>query len=90
MSSKAFSKKDALLEHLLKGHPITVMESTVLFGIASLNRELARFKRAGWIVKRRTIPFARAIKRVNQFATLVPPENLDIQSMKLSEWWISQ
>ena len=90
MSDKGFSKKDALLEHLLNGHPITVMESIVLFGVPSLTKELACFKRAGWIVKRKTVPFARAVKRINQFATLVPPESLDVQSMRLSEWWISQ
>jgi hypothetical protein len=90
MSDKGFSKKDALLEHLLNGHPITVMESIVLFGVPSLTKEIADFKRSGWIVKRQTVPFARVVKRVNQFATLVPPDSLDVQSMKLSEWWISQ
>ena len=90
MNNKGFSKKDALLEHLLEGHAITVLESIVLFGIPSLNRELARFKTSGWIVKRQTVPFARVVKRANQFATRAPPENLDIQNMKLSEWWISQ
>jgi len=90
MSKKSFSRKDALLEHLLQGHPITVLESMILFGIPNLTVELTRFRKRGWVVKRRSVPFARIIARVNRHATLSPPDNLDIQSMQLTEWWISQ
>ncbi|HAW19509.1 MAG TPA: hypothetical protein DCX14_04930 [Flavobacteriales bacterium] len=90
MKKTAFSKKDALLEHLLQGHPITVLESMILFGIPSLNRELAGFKKQGWLIERKKIPFARCIARINNFAHLTPPKNLNTQDLEISEWWISR
>ncbi len=80
----------AAREYLLEGNLITRLEAMVLFAVPDLTKIISDLRHEGYDVERRTIPLARAIRRVNQAATLVPPSALPVSDIKLSEYWVSK
>lgn len=80
----------ATREYLLEGHLITRLEAMVLFAVPDLTKLIADLRREGYDVKRRTVPLAAAIRRVNEAATLVPPPTLPVSEIMLTEYWVSQ
>lgn len=80
----------AAREHLMSGNPLTRLEALVLFGVSNLPELVYEMKKQGIIFKKRDIPYATAMVRINQFATLVPPKNLPIREILLTEYWVSK
>jgi hypothetical protein len=80
----------AVKEFLLTGEPITELESNVLFGVPSLKQLFSEMRREGFIFEARKTNYATALRRINQYASLTPPENLPIREIHLTEWWISK
>ena len=80
----------AMKEYLLSGKPITRLEAMVLFGVPDLTKPISVLRRQGWVIKSRWVPFASAVKRVNEYALLKPPENLPIRELQLTEYWLSK
>jgi len=76
----------ALKEHLIEGNPITALEAAVLFGIPSLGPIITRIKRAGYKIETKRIPYALALRRINEVAVLRPPANLPFKELKLTEY----
>lgn len=77
-------------EYLLAGHAITRLEAMVLFAVPDLTKIISDLRSSGYDVKRQVIPLARAIRRVNEAATLVPPASLPVSDIRLNEYWIAQ
>lgn len=77
-------------EHLLSGHPITLLESIALFGVPGLTGEICRLRKEGYVIKTKRIPFVAALRRINESATLVPPQNLPIRAVALTEYRLSR
>lgn len=80
----------AVREHLASGKPLTELESVVLFGVTSLPQVVMLMRREGWKVQSRRIPYAAAIRRVNDHALLKPPANLPVRDIRLTEWWVAK
>ena len=80
----------AVREYLATGAPITEIESCVLFGVTSLPGLLSIMRKEGYVFGSRKTTYAAALRRINEFATLVPPDNLPVREINLTEWWISQ
>jgi hypothetical protein len=80
----------ACKEHLLAGHRLTGFEATALFGVALLSRLIARMRRDGFIVKSRKLTFAAVVERLAPHARFVPPLNLPIREIQLTEYWVSR
>jgi hypothetical protein len=80
----------AVKEFLLKGEPLTELESNVLFGVPSLTKLVSEMRREGFVFETQKTNYATALRRINQYAKLTPPENLPIREIHLTEWWISQ
>ena len=80
----------AAREHLVSGKPLTRLEALVLYGLSDLTKEISDMRKQGWIVKSRKVPFAMAVKRVNEYAVLKPPPNLPIREILLTEYWVSK
>jgi hypothetical protein len=78
----------AVKEHLHSGRPITRLEALVLYGVSNLPDVIGEMRKEGWIVQSRMVPFAAAVKRVNEHAVLHPPENLPIREIQLTEYWL--
>ena len=77
-------------EHLLEGKPITRLEAIVLYGVSDLTKVINRMRKKGWIIESRPLPYAAAVKRVNEYATLTPPKNLPVKEIQLTDYWMSR
>jgi len=90
MKTSRYGYTLAVKEHLLTGNPITRLEAMVLFGVPDLTKVISDMRKQGWTILSRKRPFAAAIKRVNDFAVLKPPDNLPIREIQLTEYWVSK
>ncbi len=90
MSSMRHGMVLAVKEHLTSGHPITQLESIALFGVPSLTKVISDMRRDGWVIESRTVPYAAAATRVNQYCSFRPPKNLPVREIQLTEYWVSQ
>jgi len=79
----------AAKEHLVSGEPLTRLEAIVLFGVSNLPELVYEMRKQGWTVKKRNVPYATAMVRINKVAQLKPPANLPIREILLTEYWIS-
>lgn len=80
----------AVREYLATGEPLTEIESCVLFGVTSLPGLLSIMRKEGYVFNSRKTTYAAALRRINQYATLTPPDNLPIREIQLTEWWLSK
>lgn len=90
MTSAKFGLALAAKEHLASGKPLTRLEAMVLYGVANLPDVIKELRRQGWVIESRLVPYATALKRVNEFAVVKPPENLPVREILLTEYWVSR
>jgi len=62
----------------------------VLFGIANLPDVVKAMRREGWLVEQRLVPYAAAMKRINEHAVLKPPPNLPIREVMVTEYRVTR
>ena len=80
----------ALREHMLEGHPITLLEASLLFGVNSLTAEIGRMKRDGYFIKSEPIAMPAVIRRINQVAICKVPKNLPYKEVSLTQYWMEK
>ena len=80
----------AVREYLANGQPLTELESVVLFGVTSLTDLVSSLRKEGWVLNSQRIPYAKAMRRVNEFAVLKPPSELPVRELQLTEWWVAK
>jgi hypothetical protein len=76
----------AAKDTLLAGKPLTRLEAIVLFGVANLPDVVKAMRREGWIIDQKIVPYAAAMKRINEHAILKPPPNLPIREVMVTEY----
>ena len=76
-------------EHLIAGQPLTRLEALVLYGVANLPAVIKEMRHQGWVIQSRWIPYATAVRRINEHAVLQPPANLPVREIQLTEYWIT-
>ena len=77
----------AVREHLVSKRPISPLESAVLFGLQDLSKEIAAIKKQGYKIERRRVSYAQVLRRINEHAVLVPPKNLPVKELMLTEYF---
>lgn len=85
-----FQPAMALREHMLEGHRVSILEAILVFGVQSLNAELARLKKDGFLVKSEKVSMAKVLRRANELASCSPPKNLPFKEIVVTEYWISR
>ena len=85
-----FEPAFALKEHLLEGHRVSLLEAQLLFGVQSLNAELGRMKKDGFKIEIQSVPMAKVLRRINEYAVCKPPPQLPVREIMVSEYWVSQ
>lgn len=80
----------AAREHLLSGQPLTRLEAIVLYGVANLPDIIKEMRRQGWVIHSRTVTYAAALNRLNEYAELKPPKNLPMREILFTEYWVSR
>jgi hypothetical protein len=86
MMSNRNGLAQAAKETLLEGKPLTRLEAMVLFGVANVPALVTAMRRQGWIVEQKLVPYAAAMKRINEHALLKPPPNLPIREIMVTEY----
>ena len=80
----------AAREHMETGGRLTYLEAMVLFGIRNFTIFISRIRHSGTRVDSQVVPYAKALRRLNQFAKVEPPKDLPIRELRLTEYWIEQ
>lgn len=80
----------ALREHMLEGHHVSLLEAILLFGVQSLNAELARMKKEGFLIRHQRVPMAKIVTRANKYVKCSVPDSLPYREIQMSEYWISR
>jgi hypothetical protein len=83
-----FRPSVALREHMLEGHPVSLLEAILLFGVQNPNAEFARMKKDGFLINSQQIPMAAVLRRMNEFAVCKPPNQLPYKEMTLKQYWV--
>ena len=86
----SFNGSEAVLEHMLQGHRVSILEAMLLFGVQDLPANIGRMRRAGHLIKSERVPMAKVMKRINQYTICKVPDNLPYKEIKVSEYWISR
>jgi hypothetical protein len=90
MKSNRYGMTLAVKEHLLGGNPVTRLEAMILFGISNLPEVINGLRKNGNVVESRSIPYAAALKRVNEFVHVETPANLPIREIQVTDYWINE
>lgn len=85
-----FQPSLALREHMLEGHRVSLLEAILVFGVQSLNAELARLKKDGFMIRSEKVSMAKVLRRANEYANCKPPSNLPFKEIVMTEYWISR
>jgi hypothetical protein len=80
----------AAKDHLLAGEPITRLEAIVMYGVANLPDVIKELRREGWIIRKDNIFYSEALVRLRRYATVVPPENLPIREIVITQYRVSK
>ena len=75
-------------ELFASGKPVTQLEALLLFGMSNLSTEISNLRKKGWVIRSKRVPYARAVRRVNEFATFEPPSNLPTREIMITEYWL--
>lgn len=85
-----FQPSLALREHMLDGHRVSLLEALLIFGVQSLNAELGRLKKDGYLIKDERVSMAKIVRRINEVALCKPPSDLPFKEIFMTEYWISK
>ncbi|MCF3629478.1 helix-turn-helix domain-containing protein [Thalassospiraceae bacterium LMO-SO8] len=80
----------AAREHIAEGKPITRLEALVFFGLANLTDLVSELRKQGWVIKSKQVPYALAVRRINEHAVFKPPSNLPIREIQLTEYQLTR
>lgn len=80
----------ALKEHLLEGNRVSLLEALLIFGVQSLNAELGRLKKDGFLIKKDQVSMAKILRRINEITKCDPPAQLPFREIIMTEYWISR
>ena len=90
MSTEKYQPAMALREHMLAGNRISLLEAILLFGVQGPNAELARMKKAGFLIKSQKVTMAQILRRVNEQTICKVPKELPHREILMTEYWISR
>ena len=85
-----YGNTEALLEYMLDGGTVSILEAILYFGVQSPNRAFTQFKRKGFIVKKKSVSMAKVMVRLNKNIKCNTPKNLPIRDIIMSEYYINK
>ena len=85
-----FSSSMAMLDHMLEGHPISLLEAMALLGVCNPAAELTKFRKKGFVIKSRRVNMAFIVRRMNECAIFKVPRQLPYKECQMMEYWIER
>lgn len=80
----------AAKDHLLSGLELTRLEAITLYGVPDLTKLISDLRRDGYHVAVEEVAYAAALRRVNEYATLIPPANLPVRDITLTQYRVNR
>ena len=80
----------AMREHMLEGHPVSLLEALLLFGVQNPNAELTRMRKDGLKIESKRVPMAKIIVRINRFVDCSVPDALPYRELTMTEYWVAR
>ena len=90
MKKNKFKTSEALLEYMLEGNRVSLLEAMLLFGVQSPNRVFTTFKRKGFKIDYQKVSMAKILRRINEFTLCKAPQNLPYKEIDMVEYWINR
>jgi Helix-turn-helix domain len=90
MSANRYGVTLALKEHLAAGNPITRLEAMVYFGVPNLTSNISKMRQEGWMMRSKKVSFLKVLLRINKVAVLKPPQNLPVNEIEMTEYWVEK
>lgn len=90
MKNSKGEMKLAVREYLINGNPLTRLEGLVLFGLASITKEISVMRVEGYTINSRTVPYPAVIRRINQYAIFKPPSQVPVKEISMTEYWVNE
>ena len=88
--SNGFPSSMAMLDHLLEGHPISLIEAMNMFGVCNPAAELTKLRKQGWIIQSQRVKMTKIIVRMNKYMVIKPPSQLPHKECLMMEYCISK
>ena len=73
--------RTAAREYILRGNPITEVESCVLFGSPSVHKIIEDLRKRGYVIKSDYVSYSTVKKRINNVFRMDHPINLPINNI---------
>ena len=80
----------AIRDFMVQGNSITRLEALIFFGCSNLMDIVRRLRNEGWLVQSHRVPYAKALRRVNEECKLEVPKTLPIREITLTDYWIER
>ena len=88
--SNGFPSSMAMLDHLLEGHPISLIEAMNMFGVCNPAAVLTKLRKDGYIIHSRRVTMTKIMVRMNKYMVMTPPADLPHKECLMMEYWISK
>ena len=85
-----YSSSMAMLDHMLEGHSMSLLEAMALLGVCNPAAELTKFRKKGFVIKSRRVNMARIVRRMNECAIFKVPRQLPYKECQMMEYWIER
>lgn len=85
-----FRPSIAMLDHMLEGNSISLLEAMALLGVCNPAAELTKLRKEGWVIQSRRVNMAKIVRRMNQCAIFKTPANLPYKERFMMEYWIER
>lgn len=80
----------AMLDHMLEGNSISLLEAMALFGVCNPAAELTKFRKQGFVIKSRRVNMAFIVRRMNECAIFKVPRQLPYKECQMMDYWIER
>jgi len=75
-NSQGFPSSEAMLEHMLEGNLISLIEAMNMFGVCNPAAVLTKLRKDGFIIHSQRVPMTKIIVRMNKYMVMKPPADL--------------
>jgi|TARA_R110000803_G_scaffold68282_5_gene130129 hypothetical protein len=85
-----FPSAMAMLDHMLEGHQLSLLEAMAMFGVCNPAAELTKFRKFGYSIKSRRVAMVKIIVRMNKYMVMKTPSQLPTKECLMMEYWIEK
>ena len=88
--SNGFPSSVAMLDHMLEGNLISLIEAMNMFGVCNPAAVLTKLRKDGFIIHSQRVSMTKIMVRMNKYMVMKPPSQLPHKECLMMEYWISK